>query len=38
MDAPELARLLGGQGRQKLSPCLDLKVPGLQARDKKEKK
>lgn len=31
LAAPELARLLAGQGKQKLSPCLDLKVPGLQA-------
>ncbi|TNN75564.1 hypothetical protein EYF80_014210 [Liparis tanakae] len=31
LEAPELARLLAGQGKQKLSPCLDLKVPGLQA-------
>lgn len=38
MDAPELARLLAGQGRQKPSPCLDLKVPGLQARDKRKNK
>lgn len=31
MDAPELVRLLAGHGMQKPSPCLDLKVPGLQA-------
>ena len=31
LAAPELARLLAGQGRQEPSPCLDLKVPGLQA-------
>jgi len=31
LAAPELARLLSGQGKQVPSPCLDLKVPGLQA-------
>lgn len=36
LDAPELARLLAGQGEQKPSPCLDLKVPGLQAEGKRE--
>ena len=31
LAAAELARLLAGQGEQKPSPCLDLKVPALQA-------
>ena len=31
-----MARLLTGQGKQALSPCLDLKVPGLQADKKTE--
>ena len=31
LAAPELARLLAGHGKQDPSPCLDLKVPGLQA-------
>lgn len=29
--APEVVRLLGGQGEQGPSPCLDLKVPGPHA-------
>lgn len=33
--APEVVRLLGGQGEQGPSPCLDLKVPGPQAGGKK---
>lgn len=36
MDAPELVRLLAGHGMQKPSPCLDLKVPGLQAAKRKQ--
>lgn len=36
MDAPELVRLLAGHGMQKSSPCLDLKVPGLQAVKRKQ--
>lgn len=36
MDEPELVRLLAGHGIQKPSPCLDLKVPGLQAVKRKQ--
>lgn len=33
-----MARLLGGQGEHEMSPCLDLKVPGLQAEEQRERK
>lgn len=35
--APEVVRLLGGQGEQGPSPCLDLKVPGPQAAGREKK-
>ncbi len=37
LAAPELVRLLGGHGEQNPSPCLDLKVPELQAKERKSR-
>ena len=35
--APEVVRLLGGQGEQGPSPCLDLKVPGPHAGERESR-